>query len=189
MGAPDIKFITEKEYLDTERISLEKHEYYKGEVFAMSGASINHNEIAINCIFELKSKLKGKSCRRYGSDLRIHIPLNTLYTYPDISIICGEVETIDSKFDTAINPTVIFEILSQSTRNYDLGQKFALYRQIETLKEYILIDSEQVNVLKFSKNDDKSWLLVEFKSLDEFFSIDAVGIEIQLKEIYENVKI
>lgn len=188
MGAPELKFITEAAYLEAERVALDKHEYFKGEIFAMSGASLAHNEISINCVFELKNKLKGKPCQPYGSDLRVHIPLNSLFTYPDISIYCGEVETIDDKFDTATNPSVIIEILSPSTRNYDLGQKFALYREIETLKEYILIDSEKVNVLKYSKNDDDSWLLVEYKSMDDFITINVAGIEIQVKDIYENVK-
>jgi len=137
MAIEENNFITELEYLDAERVSLEKHEYYKGEIFAMSGASIPHNKIAMNCSYELKSKFKGKPCQPYGSDLRIHIPINTLYTYPDLSIICGEPETTDENFDSVINPTVIFEILSKSTRNYDLGQKFELYRQITTLREYI----------------------------------------------------
>lgn len=188
MGAPELKFITEAVYLDAERLALDKHEYYKGEIFAMSSASLAHNEISINCVFELKNKLKGKPCQPYGSDLRVHIPLNSLFIYPDISIFCGEVETIDDKFDTATNPSVIIEILSPTTKNYDLGQKFALYREIETLKEYILIDSEKVNVLKYSKNNDDSWLLVEYKSLDDFITINLANIEIQVKDIYENVK-
>lgn len=137
MAIEENNFITELEYLDAERVSFEKHEYYKGEIFAMSGASIPHNKIFSNLFGTLYSKSKGKPCQPYGSDLRIHIPLNSLYTYPDLSIICGEPETTDENFDSVINPTVIFEILSKSTRNYDLGQKFELYRQITTLREYI----------------------------------------------------
>jgi Uma2 family endonuclease len=188
MGLPETKYITEKEYLDAERLASEKHEYFQGEIFAMSGASKAHNEIAVNCIYELKSKLKGKPCRPYGSDFRVTIPENTLYTYPDISVFCSEPETLDADKDTATNPSVIIEILSKSTRNYDQGQKFALYRQIDSLKEYILIDSEEIKVIKHTKNDDGSWLLVEYKNSDDRFFINAIMVELNLIDIYENVK-
>ncbi|MEC4003850.1 Uma2 family endonuclease [Flavobacterium sp. SUN052] len=196
MGAPEIKCITPEEYLEAERLALDKHEYYKGEVFllnktdvtAMSGASVAHNVLFSNLFGELYSNLKGKPCRPYGSDLRIHIPKNSLFTYPDISIICGDVETTDDKFDTAKNPTVIIEILSPSTRDYDKGGKFTLYRDIDSLKEYILVDTEKILVEKFSRNTDNSWLLTEYKNLEESFTITSVATTLSLKTIYEDVK-
>ncbi|WP_396211308.1 Uma2 family endonuclease [Flavobacterium sp.] len=188
MGVPEIKYFTEKEYLDSERLALDKHEFYKGEIFAMSGASIPHNIIAMNCYIDLGTKLKGKNCMPFGSDLRIHIPKNTLYTYPDISIICGEIEKTDDKFDTVTNPSVIIEILSESTKNYDKGGKFTLYRDIESLKEYILIDSEAVMVEKFIKNLDNSWQLTEYKKMEEHFTIETVAIQIELTTVYQGVQ-
>ncbi len=104
-------------YLEMENASIEKHEYYKGEVFAMSGAKLPHNRITSNLIGELKNKLKGKKCQPFGSDMRIHIPSNALFTYPDISIFCGEIETLNNDEYNALNPTVIIEILSKSTKN------------------------------------------------------------------------
>lgn len=187
MGAPELKYVTEKEYLNAERLALDKHEYYKGEIFAMSGASISHNKIAMNCYIDLGTKLKGKNCQPYGSDLRIHIPKNTLYTYPDISIICGKIETTDDKFDTVKNPSVIIEILSDSTRNYDKGGKFTLYREIDSLQEYILIDSEQIMVEKFIRNPDNSWQLTEYKNIEQSFLITTVGIEMLLTDVYAGV--
>jgi Uma2 family endonuclease len=189
MGVPETKYISEKEYLETERSALDKHEYHKGEIFAMSGASIAHNRISINCTLDIGNKLKGQNCQPYGSDLRIHIPKNTLYTYPDISIICGEVETTDDKFDTITNPSVIIEILSSSTRNYDKGEKFTLYREIDSLQEYILIDSERIMVEKFIRNPDNSWQLTEYKTIEKSFTITTLTIEMQLAAIYEGVKI
>jgi Uma2 family endonuclease len=189
MGLPEIQYISQKDYLETERLALDKHEYYKGEVFAMSGASIAHNRIAVNCTIDIGQKLKGKDCQPYGSDLRIHIPKNTLFTYPDITIICGEIETTDDKFDTVTNPSVIIEILSTSTRNYDKGEKFTLYREIDSLQEYILIDSERIMVEKFIRNADNSWQLTEYKTIEQSFSISTVNIEMQLLDIYEGVKI
>jgi Uma2 family endonuclease len=188
MGLPETKYITEKDYLVAERLATEKHEYFQGEVFAMSGASKAHNEIAMNCSVELAVKLKGKPCRPYGSDFRVNIPQNTLYTYPDISVYCNEPETLDAENDTATNPSVIIEILSKSTRNYDQGEKFALYRQIESLKDYILIDSEVAKVITYTKNNDGSWLLTEYKSTKDSFLINSIGVTLNLVDLYENVK-
>lgn len=155
----------------------------------MNGASISHNIISMNTTIGLGNKLNGKNCQPFGSDLRIHIPESSLYTYPDLSIICGEIETTDDNFDTATNPSVIIEILSKSTRDYDKGGKFNLYRQIESLQEYILIDSENIFVEKFTKNIDNSWELTEYKDLEKSFKIETVQIEMMLLDIYKNVKL
>ncbi len=187
MAAVALKYIEQTEYLDAERKALNKHEYYKGETFAMSGASLAHNLISVNCIAGLKQKLKGKKCRPFGSDLRVRIPKNSLFTYPDISIVFGDVKTTDDTFDTATNPSVIIEILSASTRDYDKGGKFTLYRDIDSLQEYILIDSEKVMVEKFIRNADNSWQLTEYKNIAQSFWISTVAIELQLQDVYEDV--
>ncbi|MEO0059341.1 MAG: hypothetical protein RLZZ312_988 [Bacteroidota bacterium] len=187
MGKAELKYISAEEYLYYERKAETKHEYFQGEIFAMSGASFVHNRIFSNTLADVVTKLKGKKCNAFGSDLRIHIPKNTLYTYPDITVICGKIENTDDSFDTAKNPTVIFEILSKSTRNYDKGQKFTLYRDIETLKEYILIDSEKLSIEKFSKNNDNSWTLTEFQALSDIFHIKAIAIDLALIDIYDGV--
>jgi Uma2 family endonuclease len=141
----------------------------------------------MNCSSLLMEKLKGKKCRPFGSDLRVHIPTNSLYTYPDISVFCGEIKTTEASFDTAINPTVIIEILSPSTRDYDKGGKFTLYRDIESLQEYIIIDSENIMVEKFKRNPDNSWQLIDYKSIDLVFPIESLGIEMDLATIYTDV--
>ncbi len=180
-------FITAEEYLTEERAALDKHEYYEGEVFAMSGASLKHNVIFSNLFTDIGSKLKGKGCRPYGSDLRIHIPKNTLYTYPDISIICGEADLTDKEFDTATNPSVIIELLSKSTRNYDKGEKFTLYRDIDSLKEYVLVDTEKIYVEKHIRNADGSWQLTDYRSLENSFTIESIQITILLMNVYEGI--
>ena len=184
---PVYKNMSAAAYLSAERDAFEKHEYYQGEVFAMSGASIKHNVIFSHVFTELGWKLKGKNCMPFGSDLRIHIPKNTLYTYPDISIICGETECTDGLFDTAVNPSVIIELLSKTTRSYDKGEKFSLYRDIDSLQEYILIDTERIHVEKHIRNHDNSWQLTEFKSLEDTFLINTVDLSIALKDIYEGL--
>ena len=186
---PAVKYnyVSQEVYLETEREALEKHEYYQGEIFAMSGASGRHNRIFTNLFIDIGIKLKGKGCLPYGSYLRIHIPKNTLYTYPDISIICGEMEFTDDKFDTATNPSVIIELLSNSTRNYDKGEKFTLYRDITSLQEYILIDTEKIHVEKHIRNADNSWQLTDYKSIENSFTISTISRSFMLKDIYEGI--
>ena len=161
------KFYTIQEYLEMEKDSLEKHVYYKGEIFAMAGANARHNVISVNIITALANALKGKSCQPYGSDMRIHIPENSLFTYPDISIICGGIITSKEDEETATQPTVIIEILSPFTKNYDRGEKFMLYRAIPALKEYILVDSESIHVEPFAINKEGLWQLKEYNKLEE----------------------
>ena len=186
-AAPKYNFISPEEYLEQERKATEKHEYYQGEVFAMSGTSLEHVIISRNVMIELGNKLKGKSCQPFDSDLRMHIPPNTLYTYPDLSIICGKPELTDEHFDTATNPTVLIEILSPSTRNYDMGIKFKLYRDIPTLKEYILVDSENVYVEKHTRQADNIWLLSEIKNTGDILKIESIQVTLALSDIYEGI--
>lgn len=178
---------TEQEYLELEKKSSVKHEYYRGEIFAMSGAGVNHNYIFSNLFIGIGVRLKGKSCRPMGSDMRLNIPENTLYTYPDIAIYCGDFFNNDKDKDNARNPTVIIEILSPSTRAYDKDQKFSLYRDIPALKEYILIDSEKINIEIFRINDKKKWELEEYKSINDILGIKSVELSIPLAEIYKDL--
>lgn len=188
---------TEEEYLEMEREAAERHEYYKGEIFqmyghgdllAMSGAADEHNEIFTNFFGGLCARLKGSKCRPYGPDKRMYIPENTLYTYPDISIYCNAPEK-GPENDISTNPTVIIEILSPSTRNYDMGGKFELYRDIPTLKEYVLIDTAAIHVSAFRINENNHWELEEYKNIQEVLQVKAVQASIPLTEIYEGVKI
>ena len=180
-------YISEHEYLEQERAATEKHEYYEGEIYAMSGATANHNNIFTNLFPDIANKLKGKGCRPYSSDLRIHIPKNTLYTYPDISIICGEMKLTDDKFDTATNPSVIIELFSQSTRNDDRLEKFSLCRDIPTLQEYILVDTRKIHIEAHVRNSDSTWKLTDYRYLHDTLEIVTVNISISLNDIYEGL--
>jgi Uma2 family endonuclease len=187
MSEPAIKYITETEYLSFERESQERHEYYKGEIYLMSGASFKHNIIEDNLRVLLGSFLKGKKCRSFGSNLRVHVPKNTLYTYPDILIVCDKPEFVDGEFDTLLNPAVLIEILSPSTGNYDRGAKFDLYREIETLREYILIDSVATHCIHYAKNTDSTWILSEAKNLSDAFEIATIGLQLLMSDVYAGV--
>lgn len=176
-------------YLEMENAAFEKHEYYQGEIFAMSGAKVPHNQIAGNLSGILYNKLKGKKCKSFGSDLRIHIPSNTLFTYPDISIFCGEVKTLNNDLYNALNPVAIIEVLSKSTKNYDRGEKFRLYRDTATLKEYVLVDSESLNIEVFRLNENNHWELEEYKGATDYLYIQSINEKILISEIYEGVEV
>ncbi|SRR5258706_128011 len=180
---------TVEEYLQFEKTSSEKHEYFKGEIFAMAGAGPRHNLIFSNLFGDLAYKLKGKTCRPFGSDFRVHIPENTLFTYPDISIVCGDIISSNVDQDSVTNPTVIIEILSPSTKDYDRGGKFLLYRDIPTLKEYILIDTGAIFIEAHRINKSGHWELEDIKGSEATLNIEAVGLSFPLKEIYEDTKL
>lgn len=188
MSEAAIKYTTEAEYLSFERRSEERHEYYKGEIYLMSGASFKHNIIEDNLRGAIHAFLKGKKCRSFGSNLRVHVPKNTLYTYPDILIVCDTPKFVDNEFDTLLNPAVLIEILSPSTGNYDRGAKFDLYREIETLKEYLLIDSAKTHCIHYVKNADSTWTFSEAKNLTDTFVIATIGLQIQLSEVYDGIE-
>ena len=155
----------------------------------MAGASPRHNVIFSNLFTGIGSQLKGRPCKPYGSDLRIHIPENTLFTYPDISIICGEIVPAEIDADTAIQPTILIEILSPSTKDYDRGGKFRLYRDIPSLKEYILIDAESISIEAFRINANGHWELEEYRSIDNTLHIKTVEVSMPLGEIYLGTKL
>lgn len=179
------KLFTEAEYLRQEWKHEQKHEYFRGKIFAMAGASPRHNIIFKNVFGDLAYHLKKKPCQPYGSDLRIHIPENSLFTYPDISIICGSI--LPSPFDkeTAVGPSVIIEILSAATRKYDRGTKFNLYRDIPVFKEYILIDSDNLNIERFCRAEHNIWESVAYTEPSQKLFIQTIDYSLSLEDIYE----
>lgn len=183
------KIFTIAEYLAMEAAATEKSEYYQGEIFAMSGALMPHNIIAGNTYSFLHQKLKGKNCRPFNSDMRVHIKKNTLFTYPDISVVCGKPETLNGDNFNLLNPIVLIEVLSKSTKNYDRGDKFKLYRDIPTLKEYILINSEAIGVEAFRINKQNHWELEEYATANQELNIPILQLQIHLSEIYDDTEL
>jgi Uma2 family endonuclease len=180
--------LTIAEYLEWEQEASEKHEYYQGEVFAMSGAKVVHNRVCSNLFLALGMRLKGRPCRPYTSDMRIHIPSNTLFTYPDISIVCGEPDTLNDDEWNVLNPSVLVEVLSPSTRIYDRGEKFALYRDIPSFKEYILVSPESIHVDVFRLQNGR-WELERYRQADGSIELRSLGLSIPVSEIYEGVQL
>ncbi|WP_149240128.1 Uma2 family endonuclease [Dyadobacter sp. 32] len=189
MTAQPHKIYSEEEYLEMEREAEYKSEYYRGEIFAMAGAGFNHNRITENLSGEFFICLKGKSCNGYSSDLRIHIPENGLYTYPDFLIICGKNEFLDDKKDTILNPVVIIEVLSPSTSGYDRGEKFHFYRSIPSLKEYGIVDSQSVSAEVWRKNEENVWYLAsEAYDINGFIRFQTVDVSLKMTEIYADTE-
>jgi Uma2 family endonuclease len=189
MTAQPQKIYSEEEYLEMEREADYKSEYYRGEIFAMAGAGFNHNRITENLSGEFHIRLKGKSCKGYSRDLRVHIPENGLYTYPDFLIICGKNQFLDDKKDTILNPTVIIEVLSPSTSGYDRGEKFHFYRSIQSLKEYAIVDSLSIAVEVWRKNEGNVWYLAsESYDINNSIEIGSVDLKLSMINIYADTE-
>lgn len=184
---PAIKSSSEDAYLALEKESSEKHSFYAGEIFSMAGASYEHNLIESNLRFALHSHLREGQCKEFGSNLRLQVPGHSFYTYPDILVICGDPIFRDDTFDTVTNPTILIEILSESTADYDKGLKFDLYRYLTSLKEYVLVDSRKQHVLVYTRNGEQSWTLVEYSHPSDQFHLDTVGLTIPFKDCYAGV--
>jgi Uma2 family endonuclease len=178
--------MTPAEYLEFERTSETKHEYFDGEVFAMAGAKPNHNLINANLISELRNRIVAdeSTCRVYPSDQRIKIEAIEKYTYPDLSIACGNIEFDDDSIPSLLNPVVVIEILSESTEAYDRGKKFTHYRLIPSLREYVLVSQDHCQVETYMRRDVGRWIYSSSESLEDKIKIESVDCEISLSEIY-----
>ena len=174
------------EYLAAERAAEEKHEYYDGQVLVMSGAGRNHNFIAANLYGTIYHFLEGKDCRIVPSEMRVSTPAQEAYMYPDASIVCGELQFEDGTFDTLLNPSVIFEILSPSTRSIDKGRKFFFYRQIPSLQEYIMIDSLKKFIQLARKQTDGSWMFEDISDTAASLFIRTINFTLPLRHIYRD---
>ena len=183
-----LKRITPQEYLIRERQASIKSEFYQGEIFAMGGGSANHSLIAANFVGEARNSLKGRPCAVFNSDLRVQVQSTGLYAYPDATIVCGELLFDDDHRDTLLNPTVIVEVLSDSTEKYDRGKKSNHYRQIASLKELILIAQDRSHVERFTRQANGDWLFHEQKELTADFELKSLGISIAISELYRGVK-
>ncbi|MFT3935392.1 MAG: Uma2 family endonuclease [Chitinophagaceae bacterium] len=182
--APKYNYISPEEYLATERAVEEKNEYYDGQVLAMSGASFKHNHISQNLSKNLGVFLEDKECSILSSNMRVSTPSHDAYMYPDAIIYCGDPVLEDDKFDTLLNPSVIFEILSPSTRSIDKGRKFFFYQAIPSLREYIMIDSQKIFIQLNRKQLDGTWVIEMITDLNASLTITSIDARLLLKEIY-----
>jgi Uma2 family endonuclease len=178
--------VTPEQYLAAERKAAFKSEYFDGYITAMSGASREHNRIAGNFYYEIRNKLENRPCEAFIGDLRVRVNATGLYTYPDVIVVCGEPEFLDAELDTLLNPTVIVEVLSPTTESYDRGAKFAHYRRLPSLKEYVLIDQSQVLVERYLRQGD-DWVFSALDDLDATLKLVSINCSLPLREIYARV--
>ena len=185
MEAIELQKYTYEEYLELERNSEIKHEFYYGEIFSMAGTTLIHNEITLNIAFVFKNKLKKrkKKCSVYSEAVKVQILENHHYTYPDVVVRCDETE--DDNL-TIKNPILIVEVLSNSTREYDAGEKFTFYKQIPSLKHYILVEQDFCLITCYTK-DNNFWYHQAYTKLDALINLTHLKIDITVKDIYEEI--
>lgn len=185
MTAQPKHYVTSDEYLAFERTDDKKHEYLAGTIYAMAGGSARHNRIAGSTYATLYAQLRQRQCTVYPSDMRVKVIQTELYTYPDITIVCGNEQYEDKKEDTLLNPTIIIEVLSPSTEKYDRGKKFQHYRTILSLREYILIAQDTYHIERFARQSDNTWVLSEASSREDSIDITTIQCVLRLEEVYE----
>ncbi len=182
------KVFTPKEYLAQEEAADTRSEYYRGQIFAMSGGTPAHNAIVLNVGSELRQAFRKSPCQAFVTDQRILVEKNGLYTYPDAVVVCGEFQLASGRKDTITNPVLIVEVLSESTRDYDRGDKFKLYRAIPTLQHYILIDQDEVRVEHYRKHKN-DWVIESYTRMSDALTIKLGEkiVKLRVRDIYEKV--
>src|ERR1043165_9327432 len=178
---------TESEYLEIERAAQFKSEFFDGEIFAMAGGTLQHSLIATNLAAEFRNLLKNHKCTAYNKDLRVKIEATGLFTYSDLSILCGPLEFAEGTDDTVVNPSLLVEVLSSSTEAYDRGRKFEHYRQIPTLQEYLLVNQNEPRIEQFIRESDGRWLLNDVAGMEKKLELPSLKIAISLSEVFAKV--
>jgi Uma2 family endonuclease len=181
------KTYTPAEYLELEDKAEFRSEYRDGEIVPMAGGTTNHNRISLNVATNLTFSLKGQNYEVYMSDVRLWIPQNRQYTYPDVILIQGEPTYLENTTSTVTNPRLIVEVLSKSTGNYDRSEKFDYYRSIPTLHEYILIDQSRYHVIQYVKANEQQWLMTNYNQAEGIVKLGSVDLALSLNDIYDRV--
>lgn len=187
MSRPAEHFIAPAEYLEWERGAETRSEYLNGCIYAMSGASLEHNRIVASLAITLGAQLRGKPCEPFFGDMRVKVSPTGLYTYPDIVVVCGEPRLEDEHFDTLLNPTVIIEVLSANTEVYDRGAKFAHYRALESLTDYLLVAQDKPCIEHYCRQADGRWLYSTAEGLAAGVEIATIHCTLPLAEVYERM--
>jgi Uma2 family endonuclease len=182
-------YISPAEYLRLERQSEYKSEYVNGEIFAMTGASRKHNLVSGNIFGELRQQLKGRPCEAFMVDMRVKVTATGLYTYPDVVVVCGEPKFEDKYVDTLLNPTVLVEVLSQSTERYDRIAKSSYYRTLDSLTEHLLVAQDEVRLEQYVKQENGTWLLFEYTSLEVVVELPSISCALDLSDVYDKVSL
>ncbi len=192
MKAHKIPKLTIEEYIKQEQNSGDKYEFHNGEIFALAGGTINHGMLCGNAFGELRAKLKDKNseCKPFTSEIKVSIEKVNSYVYPDAMVVCGTIEKSQNEVNSITNPKLVVEVLSKSTAEYDRGDKFHLYRKSPSFKEYVLIEQNRFVVdVHFKSDDSDLWRITRYEGLDQTISLQSIGIEISMKDLYQDVDI
>lgn len=181
------KFYTDEEYLAFEREAEEKHELVDGEIIAMAGASRRHNLINTNTTIALGNQLRGKNCELYANDMRVRMRKNR-YSYPDVVVVYGEPQFADEEFDVLLNPTVVVEVLSESTRFRDKTEKLATFQKMKSIRECLLIEQDEPRIEHYIKQTPRQWLLKIYEDLDEIIYLESIECKISPADIYAQIE-
>lgn len=189
MSTVPVPSFTIPQYLEIDRSSEHRNEYYRGQIYQMAGASRSHNVIVANLMRHLGNHFSEKPCVVFPSHMRVRCP-SDLFTYPDAVIVCGEEEYDDQHFDTLLNPDVLFEVLSPSTESYDRGSKSEHYRRIASLREYVLISQDRPHVEHYQRDGDSDrWILTEFQNPQDELTLVTGDVRLSLSDLYARVQL
>lgn len=188
MATPANAPISPEEYLERERKAEFRSEYFRGEIIAMPGGSRRHGRIVTNLVREIGQQIRDRDCNIYSSDLRVAVSEASLYAYPDIVVTCGEETFLDAKFDTLLTPTLIIEVLSESTKKYDRGRKFESYRSCASLAEYILVAQDDIHIEQYTRWGEGPWTVSEFRDAEAVVRLASLAVELRLSDVYAKVK-
>lgn len=184
--APTLKF-TAEQYLALEEHSETKHEFYNGKIYDMAGGTPDHSLLQGNLVTLLNQQLRATPCRVFSSDMRLFIEESGLYTYPDLSVVCGKLQFAPKSKTTITNPILLVEVLSESTRTYDRGAKFKFYKQIPSLQEYLLVESERAHAEVLRRAARGQWTIDIYDGLEAVAVLHSVPCKIPLAELYAKV--
>ena len=181
-------FLTPEQYLELEEQAEYKSEYLGGEMFAMAGGTEAHSLIAMQIGRDFSLQTRQRPCRVYNSDMQVHVCAIGLYTYPDLSVVCGEPRFLNERRRTLLSPTVIVEVLSPSTEAYDRGRKFEYYKTLESLAEYLLVASDRIHADLLTRQPDGRWILSSAEKANDAIELTSIGCQLILADIYEKVE-
>ena len=188
MSTQALTYLTAEQYLEIDRKAEERSEYINGEMFAMARGTLNHARIAASALTLLTEQLRGRRCEAIGSDLRLHCAQYRMFTYPDVYVTCGPDRFLDAERDTLTDATVIVEVLSPSTMNYDRGEKFRFYRGLPSFAEYLLLAQDTMRAEHHVRQSDGSWLFREFTNPADEIELKSIGCRLRLQSLYERVE-
>jgi Uma2 family endonuclease len=184
-------YYTPEEYLELEWVSQERHEYFDGRIYAMSGGTANHAFIQANVIAALRAQVRGRPCRVGTSELKVRVEATGMHAYPDVSALCGKPQLAGKHDEVLLNPSVLVEVLSPTTESYDRGDKFTQYRKIPSLREYVLVSQEWMHVERFTRDgaDPTRWVFADASGPDGEVELPSIGCVLRLRDVYEDVEV